>query len=80
MEARIQKWGNSLAVRIPKPFAAEVGIDVETQVDLTVENGKLVIAPVAKSSYRLRDLLTGVSESNIHGEVDLGEPVGRETW
>lgn len=80
MRTKIQRWGHSLALRIPKPFAIEAQLDDQTEVDLTVTNGKIVIAPATKSAQRLRDLLSRVTKRNIHGEVDTGTPVGRETW
>ena len=50
MKTRVQKWGNSLALRIPKSFASEVGLKSESPVEVSMEDGKLVIAPVAKPS------------------------------
>jgi antitoxin MazE len=78
--ARVQKWGNSLAVRIPKPFASEVGLEAHSQVEVTVQEGKLVIAPVPRLAYRLGDLLAGVRKSNLHSEVSMGAPDGDEAW
>ncbi|MFC1957266.1 AbrB/MazE/SpoVT family DNA-binding domain-containing protein [Chloroflexota bacterium] len=48
MKTRVQKWGNSLALRIPKPFATEVGLQRETTVEISLANGKLIITPIAK--------------------------------
>jgi antitoxin MazE len=80
MVARVQKWGNSLAVRIPKPFASEVGLEPDAQVEMTVHEGKLVIAPSVRRVLRLSELLAGVRKANLHGEVSTGAPKGRETW
>lgn len=79
MRAKIQKWGNSLAVRIPKPFAKEAAVAAGTAVDLSVEDGKLVVVPAARGRYTLRQLLRRVTKDNIHRETDWGRPVGRET-
>ena len=76
----MQKWGNSLAVRIPKPFASEVGLREDAAVDLRVSDGCLVITPVERPTYRLADLLAGVRRSNLHSEVSTGEPQGDEAW
>jgi antitoxin MazE len=57
MKTRIQKWGNSLVLRIPKSFASEVGLQNESPVDLSMEDGKLIIAPVAKPELTLKQLL-----------------------
>jgi len=78
MKARIRKWGNSLALRIPKAAADETGLAQGSEVDLKVEQGKLIVRPRAPKVYRLADLLKGVRKSNLHGELDFGPPVGRE--
>jgi len=78
MQTKIQKWGNSLAVRIPKAFVKEAHVAYGTSVDLTVDDGKIVIDPHAEPQYRLEDLLKGVTKRNVHAEMDTGEAVGRE--
>lgn len=80
MKARIQKWGNSLALRIPKSFAAEAHLEQDTVVDLALEDGKLIVAPVAEPTFTLEELLAGVTDDNLHGEVDTGPAVGKEIW
>jgi antitoxin MazE len=77
---RVQKWGNSLALRIPKPFAADAGVEEGTVVDVSVAEGRLVAAPVRVRRARLRDLLAKVTKANLHDEVDTGAPAGREAW
>jgi antitoxin MazE len=79
MQARIQKWGNSLAIRIPKPFAVEVGLEQNSLVVVSVSEGKLVLEPV-KPSYSLEELLAQVTKDNLHQEVEMGLPVGNEAW
>jgi len=78
--ARVQKWGNSLAVRIPKPYAAELGLAEDSAVELRVSDGALVIAPAARRSYRLADLVAGIRRSNLHGKMPTGTPSGKEAW
>lgn len=80
MKLRIQKWGNSLALRIPKSFAAETKIEQDTEVDLVIADGKLVVCPVVGPAWTLEDLLQGVTPENIHGEIDDGPSVGAEAW
>lgn len=80
MKARVQKWGNSLALRIPKSLAVETGIAADSEVDLLLEGDKLVIRPVKKPRRTLKELLKGVTDENIHSEVDWGPPVGKEVW
>ena len=78
MQTKIQKWGNSLAIRIPKAFVKETNVAYGTPVDLSVDDGKIVINPLVEPEYRLEDLLEGVTEQNVHVEVETGKAVGRE--
>ena len=80
MEAKIQKWGNSLGLRIPKAFAAEVGVGPGSSVDLSVHEGDLVVRPLRSDVLRLADLLERVTPSNMHAEVSTGSAVGNEVW
>jgi antitoxin MazE len=77
MIAKTVKWGNSLALRIPKPIARESGIEENTPVDISYRGNVIVITPV-KTGYRLVDLLAKVSSKNLHHEVEMSLPVGRE--
>jgi len=80
MKTRVQKWGNSLALRIPKSFATEVGLQTDSSVEVSLVKGKLVIAPIVKRKLTLRALLAQVTDNNLHREVDIGSAVGREAW
>lgn len=80
MRVQVRKWGNSLALRIPKPFAEDVGVGEGTVVDVSVSKGRLVAAPVTPRRVRLNDLLRRVTKRNLHGETGTGHPVGREAW
>lgn len=80
MKTRVQKWGNSLALRIPKSFADEVGLRDEASVELSLADGKLVVTPVVGPKLVLEDLLAKVTEENLHREVDAGPAIGNETW
>ena len=80
MKTRIQKWGNSLALRIPKPFAEEAHLVEDSAVDLTVRNGKLVVVPIVQPEYTLEELVKQITPENRHGETDMGTPVGNEIW
>ena len=80
MESKVQKWGNSLAVRIPKPFASEIGLGKDDEVELQLSEGKLVISPLRKPQYSLAGLLAGVKRSNIHREFVSDPPIGKEVW
>ena len=80
MTTTIQKWGNSLALRIPKALARDTHLENGSVVNLAVREGRVVIEPARKTKYRLDDLLKGVSKKNIHRSVDTGPAVGREVW
>ncbi len=80
MRSRVQKWGNSLALRIPKSFANEVGLQKETPVEISLVAGKLVITPVAEPKPTLKQLLAKVTKENLHHELDTGPAIGNETW
>ncbi len=80
MKAQIQKWGNSLALRIPRSFANESNIEQGSIVNLAVVEGKLIVEPVSGTKYTLAQLLEGVSRKNIHREIDTGDSVGKEIW
>ena len=80
MKTRIQKWGNSLALRIPKPFAEEARLAEDSTVDVTVRNGKLIVVPVAEPEYTLEELVRKITPKNRHRETDMGTPVGDEIW
>jgi antitoxin MazE len=80
MRTRVGKWGNSLALRIPKQFAADAGIEDESVVQVTLQNRTIVIEPVAVPTYSLTQLLAKITPENLHAEVDTGEAIGGEAW
>ncbi len=80
MKARVQKWGNSLALRLPKPLADQLGLVRDSLVDLSMVKKTLVVTPAPKAPPRLEDLLERVTPENIHGETDFGSRAGREAW
>lgn len=80
MKTTIQKWGNSLALRIPRSFATHSSIEQGTVVDLSLDNGRMIVEPTKEREYLLEDLLARVTKKNLHSEVDFGAPVGKEVW
>jgi antitoxin MazE len=80
MITKIQKWGNSLAVRIPKSFAVEVGLEQNIAIEITMDDGKLILTPLLVSPLTLADLLSQITEQNLHMEVDTGFVQGNEAW
>ena len=80
VQTRVQKWGNSLGVRIPRGLAEEVGLGAGTQVSLSAKDGELVVKPSVPARLSLDDLLAGVSEENLHSSIDTGSAVGVEIF
>jgi len=80
MQTKITKWGNSLALRIPKSFALNANLKQNELVDLSIEKEKIIITPINEKEYSLKELLDKVTESNLHREFDTGEPAGKEIW
>ena len=80
MKSTVQKWGNSLAIRIPKSFATEIDLSQGAEIDLVLFENKIQIEPIKKKKLTLDELLNQVTEDNIHGEVDTGTSVGKEIW
>lgn len=67
-------------MRIPKSFAKETSIENGSTVDVAVESGKIIVKPVVEEKLLLEDLLSRVTEENLHTEIDFGKPEGREAW
>ena len=78
MTIAIKKWGNSLAIRLPKDIAESLEVDNESKLDMKVENGKLILVP--KRREELSSLLEQITPENLHSEIDTGEAIGREIW
>jgi antitoxin MazE len=80
MKTQVQKWGNSLAIRIPKSFAVESNVTHGSPVEVSVDNGNIIVKPIKEHRYTLEELVDGITEENLHDEVDWGPPVGKEVW
>ena len=78
MKTYVQRWGNSLAVRIPKAFAAETGLQASTEVELTVRDGQIILTPLVQRRYSLEELVGAITDENRHSETDFGPDVGNE--
>ena len=79
MRTTIQRWGNSLALRIPSPLAQEAEMECGAQVDLIVRRGKLLVQR-SRPRYQLKALLAGVTQRNLHAESWEGPARGNEQW
>jgi len=80
LETRVQKWGNSLALRIPRALASQIGLESGSPVRLSLRRKELVIVPVPRPRLTLDDLLAQATEENLHAETDTGRAVGGEEW
>lgn len=80
MRVRVERWGNSLAVKIPKSLAENAKVKERVMVDLTIRQRKIVAIVAQKQKWPLKQLLDKVNNMNRHAEIDFGAPIGRESW
>lgn len=80
MRTSIQKWGNSLAIRLPKPLAEQAQLAQGALVELKVIDDAIRIELVAPTEYTLDALLDAVTPDNLHEAIDTGDPQGQEVW
>ncbi len=78
MKTTAQKWGNSLAIRVPKSVAAQVGLKAQDDLEIEVQDGNVVLKPHLRRVYCLDDLIKRITPKNQHREIDTGSPIGRE--
>ena len=79
MLTTVQRWGNSLAIRIPKPFALETDLQENSQVDIALDGGRIVVSH-ARKEWRLAELVKAITARNLHKEVRWGSKAGGEAW
>jgi antitoxin MazE len=84
MKVAFQKWGNSLALRVPKAFADEIGASDGKAAEMSVSDGRLVIEVARpqrrRRRYSLDKLVSGITPDNRHEEIDWEPSVGNEVW
>ena len=80
MELQIAKWGNSLALRIPKAFALDAQLENDSFVEISIVEGQIIIKPIVAPSWTLEELLAGINKNNLHHEIDTGSAIGNEVW
>lgn len=78
MQAMIKKWGNSASIRIPTPILAEVGLTLDSPVEIFVLDGQIIIEPTQKNDLDM--LIAAISEDNLHQEIDFGIAVRQEEF
>jgi antitoxin MazE len=77
---KIQKWGNSLGIRLPSVFTKELKLKENSSVEIKLIDKKIIIEPVEIVQYDLDELLSKVSEENIHEEIIFDGPEGKKIW
>ena len=80
MKTTVKKWGNSAAVRIPSAVMEAADMRVEDVVDVSEEEGRIIVKRVQSKNYDLDDLLNGITKQNLHEPVDFGSSQGKEIW
>ena len=80
MRARVQKWGNSLALRLPKSVADHAGLEQGAEVEISLEDGHFVVSAVPKPAFTLDELLSKLSPTNRHAVEEWDSPQGNEVW
>ncbi|WP_457607439.1 AbrB/MazE/SpoVT family DNA-binding domain-containing protein [Nitratifractor sp.] len=78
MTVALKKWGNSLAVRIPKDIVKTLDLQNDSMLEMSVVDGALVIKPQKRN--RLEELVARIDEKNLHEEIPVGESIGNEAW
>jgi antitoxin MazE len=76
----IRKWGNSLAVRFPQTLLAQLNLQADGEVEISIEEDRLIISPVKKPKYTLDELLAQIDSKSVQDEIDFGGPLGKEVW
>jgi len=74
----VRLWGSSLALRIPKPVAIQLGLHEGSVVDLKVEDGRLVITPRERAPGRLADMLKALPPDTKVSDVDWAALMRRD--
>ncbi len=82
MVTRVQKWGNSQGLRLAKHVLEDAQISVGDDVDITIRDGTIIIAPIkrVRGKRSLKELVSRIPKEYEAGEVDWGNPIGKEVW
>jgi antitoxin MazE len=78
MVLRFSRWDSGVALCLPADVAQRAHVTEGVEVDLTIEDGKLVLTPKETRTYTLDELLAGMTVEHVHGEIPTGRPVGNE--
>lgn len=78
MIVSLKKWGNSASIRIPSIILESLNLKLDDPLEIKEEGGRIIIEPVKSNEFKLEDLLSGITQDNLHHRIDLGAPVGKE--
>ncbi len=78
MTVSLKKWGNSLALRMPKDIAKTLQVKDGSTLEMEVVDGALVLKPIQEN--HLQTLVAQITDENLHQEIDTGKRVGNEAW
>jgi antitoxin MazE len=76
----LRKWGNSMAVRFPQSILSQLNLQEDAELEIVVEDGRLILSPVKHPKYQLKELLAQYTVNSRHDEISTGSPVGKELW
>jgi antitoxin MazE len=79
-QVRLERWGNSLVVRIPQEIVEKAELTQDCLVNLEVQGDIVRVERTKVPYYELEDLLAGMTPDQVHPEIDTGPPVGEEIW
>ena len=80
MNTKVQKWGNSLGIRLPLSITKSLNIKANTSIQIKIEGDKILIQPIKNIEFDLKELISHINESNHHDEQEWGNPIGNEIW
>lgn len=74
----VKKLRNNLLVRLPAAIMQKASLNIDDTVEISVENGRIIITPINTQEYSLEMLLADITPDNVHEKVNFGEPIGKE--
>ena len=80
METKIQKWGNSLAVRLPKDITKKLALREGSVVAVSEDKRRIIVQNVPQKKAPLTELVKQITPKNLHSEIEWDDPRGMETW
>ena len=80
MEAKLQKWGNSDGIRIPKSILKSLGLKTNDIVNITEDDDRIIITIPKVRRISLEERFKNYQGENLAKEFEWDEPVGREIW